>query len=81
MTDMPGCCGEDGCRRTHPIGLYRGDLTGRVYAATSMRVVKDRGDGTATFAATTRHDVTPQMHRFIRDNADWVAEILAREKP
>jgi hypothetical protein len=71
-----GCCEESGCRRKQPIGIYRGDFTGLVYAATSMRVVSDHGDGTATFAATTRHDITRQMRRFIMANAEWVREVL-----
>jgi len=79
-TPEPGCCEEYGCRRKHPIGLFVGDWDGRVYAATRMRVVSDHGDGTATFAASEKHDVTRQMRRFIRDNADWVrAELLAAE--
>ena len=78
MSTEPGCCAEDGCTRKRPIGLYLGDFTGQVYAATRMRVVSDHGDGTATFAADEKHDVTRQMRRFIRTNAEWVrAELLA----
>lgn len=77
---MPGyqskCCDEAGCHRKHPIGIYRGDFTGQVYAATSVRLVKDRGDGTGTFAAAIKHNITPQMIRFIRSNRDWVREVL-----
>jgi hypothetical protein len=74
----PGCCDEYGCTRKHPIGLYLGDFDSRVYAATRMRAVSDHGDGTATFAASEKHDVTRQMRRFIRDNAEWVrAELQA----
>jgi len=74
---MSDCCNEPPCRRKRPIGIYRGDFGGQVYAATSMRVVKDHGDGTATFAASIKHDITPQMRRFIRANAEWVREVLA----
>jgi hypothetical protein len=41
-----------------------------------MRLVRDRGDGTGTFAATRKHDITRQMRRFIRANAEWVREVL-----
>jgi len=71
-----GCCTEIGCRRREPIFLYHADLSGRVYAATRRRLVGERGDGTATFAATERHDVTEQMREFIRRNPEWVREQL-----
>jgi hypothetical protein len=71
-----GCCGEAYCRRKYPIGIYRGDFTGQVYAATAMRLVRDHGDGTGTFAATVKHDVTAQVARFIRANEAWVREVL-----
>jgi len=72
------CCPEPDCTRKHPIGIYRGDFTGLIYAATSMRVVHDHGDGTATFAANAKHNITPQMRRFILANAEWVREVLAQ---
>lgn len=72
----PGCCEEYGCRRKHPIGIYRGDFTGQVYAATNLRLVHDRGDGTGTFSASEKHDITRQMRRFIRSNREWVLEVL-----
>ena len=68
------CCEEYGCRRRQSIALYLGDFSGQVFAATRMCVVKDNGDGTATFAASEKHDVTRQVQRFIRDNAEWVRE-------
>lgn len=71
-----GCCTEDGCCRQYPISLYRADFSGQVYAVTKRRVVRKREDGTATFAATERHDVTPQMLEFIRRNEAWVREQL-----
>jgi len=80
MTSEPlpaACCDEADCRRKQPIGIYRGDFGGRIYAATSMRLVGDHGDGTGTFAASVKHDITRQMVRFIRANAEWVREILA----
>ena len=73
---MDECCTEYNCRRKQPLGLYFGDLSGQVFIATRMRVVKDNGDGTATFAASEKHNVTRQMQRFIRDNAEWVREQL-----
>ena len=76
---VPGCCDEPGCRRKHPIGIYRGDFTGRIYAATSVRLVRDRGDGTATFAATEKHDITRQMRRFVCANEEWVRAVLEIE--
>ena len=76
------CCGEYACKRKHPIGIYLGDLSGQVYAATRMRLIKDHGDGTATFAASERHDVTAAMRRFIRDNPGWVrAELEGEQQP
>lgn len=68
---MSGCCLEPGCKRRHPITLHAGD-GGQVLAVTRRRVVKENGDGTATYAATERHDVTEQMRRFIKENATWV---------
>lgn len=73
---MSACCTEPGCRRRAPISLYLADLSGRVFAVTRRRVVRERGDGTATFAATQRHDVTAQMQEFIRRNEAWVKEQL-----
>ena len=70
------CCHEHNCRRRTPLILYRGDLTGQVYVATSGKLVRDHGDGTGTFAATVRHEVTEQMREFIRRNPDWVREVL-----
>ena len=69
---MSGCCLEPGCRRRHPIGLYAGDFSGQVFAVTRRRTVKENDDGTATYAATERHDVTEQMRRFIQENKAWV---------
>jgi len=73
---MTGCCGEWNCARKIPITLYLGPFTGQVFAATSSRLVKDHGDGTATFSATARHDVTASMRQFIRCNPDWVRAVL-----
>ena len=73
------CCNEVGCKRTQPLGIYRGDFSGQVYVATRMRVISDHGDGTATFAASEKHDVTRQMRKFIRSNAAWVREVLDGE--
>jgi hypothetical protein len=73
---MSDCCTEDGCRRQYPISLYRADFSGQVYAVTKRRLVGERGDGTATFAATRRHEVTEQMMEFIRRNEAWVREQL-----
>lgn len=66
------CCAEPECRRHYPIGLYLGDFSGTVYAVTKRRVVAEREDGTATFAASERHDVTRQLREFIRRNPAWV---------
>lgn len=75
-----GCCAEPGCRRHYPIALYLADFSGRVFAATRRRVVSEREDGTATFAATDRHDVTDQMREFIRRNSEWVREQLEADR-
>ena len=73
------CCGEPECRRHYPIGLYLADFSGRVFAVTRRRVVAERGDGTATFAASERHDVTPQLREFVRRNPEFVRALLAAE--
>lgn len=73
------CCGEPECRRHYPIGLYLADFSGTVYAVTKRRVIADRSDGTATYAASERHDVTPQMREFIRRNPEWTRAALAGE--
>lgn len=72
---MP-CCSEANCKRRHPIGIYLGAFSGQVFAATRMRLVSDHGNGTATFAASEKHDVTPQLRQFIRDNPEYVLNIL-----
>jgi hypothetical protein len=77
----PDCCGEPDCRRHYPISVYLADFSDRVFAATGRRVVHDRGDGTATFAATERHDITPQLREFVRRNPEYVRAILAEETP
>jgi hypothetical protein len=74
--EMSACCGEYNCRRKHPIGIYKGDFSGCVYVATRMSLVSDRGDGTGTYEASERHDITRQMKKFIRDNANWVKGII-----
>ena len=76
---MPDCCGDPTCNRHYPISLYLGDFSNQVYAVTKRRVVTEREDGTATFAATERHDVTRQLREFVRRNPDWVRQVLAEE--
>jgi len=71
------CCGEYTCRRRHPVGACLGGLTGQVFAATRMSVVQDHGDGTATFRASEKHDITAQVRRLILDNPGWVRAVLA----
>ena len=70
------CCTEPECRRHYPIGLYLADFSDRVFAVTKRRVVAERGDGTATFAASERHDVTPQLREFVRRNPEFVRSLL-----
>jgi hypothetical protein len=77
---MSRCCSEPGCRRSQPIFLYLGDLTGQVYAATRSELRTADGD-TAYMRATARHDVTRQMREFIRRNSSWVREVLAEADP
>jgi hypothetical protein len=67
---VSGCCDEYGCRRTQPIALYLGDLSGQVFAATRFRARPDGRPGAWT--ATQKHDVTAQMREFIRRNPEWV---------
>ncbi len=75
------CCDEPDCRRHYPISLYLADFSGRVFAATKRRVVSERGDGTATFAATERHDVTPQLRELVRRNPEFVRGLLTETQP
>jgi hypothetical protein len=76
---MGNCCDEPGCRRRYPVSIYLGDFSDRVYVVTRRRVVAEREDGTATFAASERHDVTGQLREFIRRNPVWVWVQLERE--
>jgi hypothetical protein len=73
---VSACCREYNCRRKQPIGIYKGEFSGIVYAATRMRLVADHEDGTGTFAASERHDITPQVRRFLLDNREWVLSVL-----
>ena len=73
---MSGCCGEHECRRSEPIRLYLGDLSGQVYAVTRSRVHVERPDGRNTRRAVERHEVTEQLRSFIRSNPEWVREVL-----
>ena len=68
---MTGCCAEPSCTRKTPIGIYRGDFGGQVYAATSAR---ERAPG--RWVALERHVITAQMEAFIRANRAWVREVL-----
>jgi len=73
------CCSEPECRRKYPVSLYLADLSERVFVVTRRRVVGERGDGTATFAATERHDVTRQLREFERRNPAFVRSLLDAE--
>lgn len=73
---MSECCDDPECRRHYPISLYLADFSHRVFAVTKRRVVSEYDDGTATFAASERHDVTGQLREFIRRNPGWVREQL-----
>ena len=77
---MTGCCPDPSCRRGYPISLYKADFSDRVFAVTKRRVVSERPEeGTATFAATERHDVTPQLREFVRRNREWIEQVLSEE--
>jgi hypothetical protein len=71
------CCDDPECTRLEPISIYLADFSNRVFAVTRRRVVHDRGDGTATFAATERHDISSQLREFLRRNPDWVRAALS----
>ena len=71
------CCDEPNCRRKQPLDIYLGPFTEQVYVSTRSRLVKLHEDGTATFSAVERHNVTEQMVKFIRENENWVRAILA----
>ena len=70
------CCDEYGCRRKTPFMLYLGGFTKQALLATRSKVVKVHDDGTATFSATEKHDVTDTVKEFIRRNPEWVREVL-----
>lgn len=72
---MSACCSDPECRRRIPIGIYMGDFSGTVYAATSSR---ERSPG--HYAAKSRHDITRQMRRFIEMNPQWVRAVLRGAK-
>jgi hypothetical protein len=69
---VSGCCDEPGCRRTQPIRLYLGDLSGRVYAATRYTRREGKYPYPGGYAAQDKHDITGAMIRFIGDNPEWV---------
>jgi hypothetical protein len=73
---MTRCCSEWRCRRKTPFALGRGALTGTVYLVTRQKLVKDNGDGTGIFEMQDRHEITEQMEKFIRREAEWVREVL-----
>jgi hypothetical protein len=73
------CCDEPDCRRHYPVSLYLADFSGRVFAVTKRRVVAEHEDGTATFAASERHDVTRQLREFARRNPEFVRALLDPE--
>jgi hypothetical protein len=50
------CCNEYRCRRTKPLLIFRGSLTGRWYVATDY---KSRPGG--GLEALQKHDVTDEM--------------------
>lgn len=71
-----GCCHELNCKRTTPIQLYIGDLTGEIYVVTRYTVRTDHGNGRATFKADERHDITETFRLFIRDNRETIEAML-----
>lgn len=73
------CCDEHNCRRKTPIDLVLAELSGRVFAVTAKRVVRNHGNGRATFAATARHDITGQFRAFLVQNWESIALIFADE--
>ena len=77
---MSGCCGDYRCRRRTPVGLYRADFSGAVYAVTRyVTSPADRAGG--RYRAVERHEVTDQVTRLILANPEWAAGILGAVCP
>ena len=76
---MKGCCGEPGCRRRQPMTIVIGDLSGQVqvWVVTRRRLIRDHGNGRATFAAVERHDITEQFRAFLHNNAVAVRAMMS----
>jgi hypothetical protein len=71
-----GCCNEHNCRRTTPIHIVIGELSGRIYVVTRATVHKTLDNDRAVFRADERHDITDQFGAFIRDNREAIEAIL-----
>lgn len=72
------CCSEANCRRREPIDIVLGDLSQCVvYAVMSKKMIRDHGNGRATFAMGNRHDITDRMRAFIQNNPEWVRGVLS----
>jgi len=77
MSRGKGCCGEPGCARKQPLGLYLSDFSNQVYAVTRWRVRGEpAAEGREHRVAVGRHDVTAQMEQFVRANPEWLRSLL-----
>ncbi len=72
----PPCCGEYNCRRKNPIIIALGPFSGAVFAVTRGKLVAPNGDGSSTYQAIEKHDITEMIRFFIQRNSQWVRAVL-----
>ena len=73
---MSGCCKEHGCKRKEPYAVFMGLLSGRVFLASRSQ---DLGKGLRRVVGN-KHDITEPVEQFIRQNRNWVRDVLEDEK-
>jgi hypothetical protein len=71
-----GCCDEYGCRRKQPYSVFCEVLGNRVYLAGRS---KELAPGVRQVIGT-KHDITEPIKQFIRQNPNWVMDVLGYEK-
>lgn len=75
------CCDVPGCKRAEPVTIYRGPLSGIVYAVTLRAVIRTGGRLGTTVRPAERHDITAAMLEFITRNPEYVRTVLDNLEP
>jgi hypothetical protein len=70
------CCGEYGCKRKQPYAVFCGLLSNRVYLAGRSKELKPG----LWQVIGNKHDITEPIKQFIRQNPNWVRDVLEDEK-